>query len=82
MTRAGLNAVPDAAQRTGERLATEKLTDLLVICSPAARTRETAEIVLRHSGVRANVRFDERIYEASLRDLLRLSRAFQTTNTR
>ena len=62
----------DAAQRTGERLATEKLTDLLVICSPAARTRETAEIVLRHSGVRANVRFDERIYEASLRDLLQV----------
>jgi phosphohistidine phosphatase len=62
----------DAAQRTGERLATEKLTDLSVICSPAARTRETAEIVLRHSGVRADVRFDERIYEASLRDLLQV----------
>jgi phosphohistidine phosphatase len=62
----------DAAQRTGERLASEKLPGLLVVCSPAARTRETAEIVLKHSGGRADVRFDERIYEASLRDLLRV----------
>ena len=66
----------DAAQRAGERLATEKLSELAVICSPAARTRETADIVLRHSGlrldVRLDVRLDERIYEASLRDLLQV----------
>ena len=62
----------DAAKRTVDRLADEKLQGLLVVCSPAARTRETAEIVLKHSGVRAEVRFDERIYEASLRDLLRV----------
>ena len=62
----------DAAKRTGERIADEKLQGLFVVCSPAARTRETADIVLKHAGVRADVRFDERIYEASLRDLLRV----------
>ena len=62
----------DAAEQTGKRLATEKLSYLFVICSPAARTRETAELVLRHSGVRVDARLDERIYEASLRDLLQV----------
>ena len=60
----------DAAQRMGKRLASEKLEDAVLICSPAARTRETAQIVLKHSGLRMDQRFDERIYEASLRDLL------------
>ena len=62
----------DAAQQMGKRLASEKLQDAVLICSPAARTRETAQIVLKHSGLRMDQRFDERIYEASLRDLLRV----------
>ena len=62
----------DAAQRMGKRLASEKLEDAVLICSPAARTRETAKIVLKHSRVRMDQRFDERIYEASLRDLLQV----------
>jgi phosphohistidine phosphatase len=41
-----------------------------VVCSPAARTRETADIVLKHAKLKTDVKFDERIYEASLRDLL------------
>ena len=56
----------------GKRLASEKLTDAILICSPAARTRETAEIVLKHSRLRMDQRFDKRIYEASLRDLLQV----------
>jgi len=59
----------EAAQQTGERLAVEKLNEPLVICSPAVRTRETAEIVLQSAGMRVEERFDERIYEGSLRDL-------------
>ena len=62
----------DAAERIGKRLASEKLKDAVLICSPAARTRETAEIVLKHSRLRLDQRFDERIYEASLRDLLQV----------
>ena len=59
-----------AAKRVGQYLAAEKLKDPLVICSPAVRTRETAEIVLKHAHLPVAVRFEERIYEASLRDLV------------
>ena len=62
----------DAAEQMGKRLASEKLNDAILVCSPAARTRETAEIVLKHSRLRMDQRFDERIYEASLRDLLQV----------
>lgn len=60
----------EAAKRIGKRLAAEKLSVPLVICSPAVRTRETAELVLKKSVLRFEERYDERIYEASLRDLL------------
>jgi phosphohistidine phosphatase len=62
----------EAAQRIGERLAQEKLKAPWVICSPAVRTRETAEIVLKSAKLRVEERFDERIYEASIRDLLQV----------
>ena len=62
----------DAAEQMGKRLASEKLKDAMLICSPAARTRETAQIVLKHSQLQMDQRFDERIYEASLRDLLQV----------
>lgn len=60
----------EAAEAVGHRLASEKLRDPLVLCSPAVRTRETAQIVLESADLRVEPRFDERIYEASLRDLL------------
>ena len=62
----------DAAEQMGKRLASEKLQDAVLICSPAVRTRETAQLVLKHSRLRMDQRFDERIYEASLRDLLQV----------
>ena len=62
----------EAAEQLGQRLASEKLQDAVLICSPAARARETAQIVLKHSRHRMDQRFDERIYEASLRDLLQV----------
>jgi len=62
----------EAAEQMGKRLASEKLNDAVLICSPAARTRETAQIVLKHSGLRMDQRFDDRIYEASLRDLMQV----------
>jgi phosphohistidine phosphatase len=60
----------DAAKQIGKRLASEKPPPVLVVCSPAARTRETAEIVLKQAGLKVDVNFVQRIYEASLRDLL------------
>ena len=60
----------DAAKQIAKRLASEKPQPVLVVCSPAARTRETADIVLKHAGLKVDVNFVQRIYEASLRDLL------------
>ena len=62
----------EAAQLVGERLAQEKLKNPVLICSPAVRTRETAELVLKSSKLRVEERWDQRIYEASLRDLLQV----------
>ena len=62
----------DAAKLVGKRFAIESPQPEVIVCSPAARTRETLEIVLKHSGLRVDQRFDERIYEASLRDLLQV----------
>lgn len=62
----------DAAERIGQRIAAENLSNPLVICSPAVRTRETAEIVLRNASLQIEPRFDERIYEASLRELVQI----------
>jgi phosphohistidine phosphatase len=59
----------EAAERTGQRIADETLSNPLVICSPAVRTRETAEIVLGSANLPLEPRFDERIYEASLGEL-------------
>ena len=62
----------ESAELIGKQLAKEKLVDPLLICSPALRTRETAELVLKNANVHAEERFDERIYEASLRDLMQV----------
>ncbi len=62
----------EAAERIGARIALETLSNPLVICSPAVRTRETAEIVLANANLQVEPRFDERIYEASLRELVQI----------
>lgn len=54
----------------GKHLASENLSGPLVICSPALRTRETADLILRNANLDVEPRFDDRIYEASPRDLL------------
>jgi len=62
----------EAAERVGLRMASENLSNPLIICSPAVRTRETAEIVLTSANLHVEPRFDERIYEASLRELVQI----------
>ena len=62
----------NGAKLIGERLRSEKLAGALVLCSPAVRTRETLEIVKTHAGLKADERFEQRIYEASLRDLVQV----------
>ena len=56
----------------GKHLASENLGDPALICSPALRTRETAELVLKSANLNVEPHFDERIYEASVRDLLQV----------
>jgi phosphohistidine phosphatase len=58
------------AQAIGTFIRKQNLTFELVLCSPAGRARETAELVLAAAEVTANVRYDQRIYEASPRQLL------------
>jgi phosphohistidine phosphatase len=60
----------DAAELVGSLIAAENLGDVLVVSSPAVRARETTEIILRSSGIRAELRFDPQIYDADLANLL------------
>jgi phosphohistidine phosphatase len=62
----------EAAERIGQRMALEALSNPLVICSPAVRTRETAQIVLANANLQVEPRFDDRIYEASRRELVQI----------
>ena len=63
-----------AAERVGKLRAAEKPGNVLVVSSPALRARETTEIMLRSSGVRAELRFDSEIYDADLASLLSVLR--------
>jgi phosphohistidine phosphatase len=62
----------EAAKQIGKHLASEKLNRPVVICSPALRTRETASLVGESLGLSVEGNYDDRIYEASLRDLLQV----------
>lgn len=44
-----------------------------IVCSPAKRARETAELVKANAGFAPDIRFDERIYEASPNTLLQVA---------
>ena len=44
----------------------------LVVCSPAARALQTAELVAGAEGIDAPIKFDRRIYEAHPLDLLKV----------
>ena len=61
-----------AAEAIGRFIRSENLSLPLVISSPALRARETTEIVLSSAGLKPEVHYDERIYEADLRRLLRV----------
>lgn len=60
----------EAAKRVGKTLGAEQLSRPVLISSPALRTRETTDIVLKSSNLKADVSYDERIYEADLSRLL------------
>jgi len=59
-----------AAKRIGQHIAKHKLNPDLVLSSPAARARETADLVLKSAKLQVELRQDERIYEAGSLRLL------------
>ena len=59
-----------ACETVGKFLKSEGITLDLVLSSPAVRARETIDQVLRAAKLRPELRYDERIYEASAAKLL------------
>ena len=59
-----------AAELVGQFLVQEKIEPDLIVSSPAVRARETIEIVMGTAPLQTVVRFDERIYEASVGQLI------------
>ena len=55
-----------AAPLIGKFMRAQKILPDLIICSPAKRARETIALVLKAAGIRPELRYDERIYEATV----------------
>lgn len=54
----------------GELIARKQLIPDVILSSPAARAKRTAELVKKAAGIKADLKFDERVYEASPQALL------------
>ncbi|MDX6694131.1 MAG: phosphohistidine phosphatase [Blastocatellia bacterium] len=59
-----------AAPLIGKAMRRRQLNPQLILCSPAQRARETIALVREAAALTAELRFDRRIYEASLQTLL------------
>jgi phosphohistidine phosphatase len=59
-----------AAPRIGRYMREQRVKVDLVLASPAERARHTAMLVIEAAELSARLRFDERIYEASVERLL------------
>ena len=54
----------EAAPLVGQFILKQKIRPDLILCSPAERARQTAALVIQSAKLSAELRFDERIYEA------------------
>ena len=54
-----------AAETMGDYFRSEGIVPELIVCSPAVRARETLELVSKAAKWSTEVRYDQRIYEAS-----------------
>lgn len=57
----------------GALMVKNNFTPEIVISSPATRAKQTAELVIKEMKSEADINFDERIYEASPRQLLEVA---------
>lgn len=64
----------------GELIAGRALAIDLIVSSPAKRATETAMLVKENAGLNAELRFDERIYEASPQTLLTVASEFDDSS--
>ena len=62
-----------AAELVGNFIAKQNVTIDLVISSPALRARQTIELVLQAAKRSPELRFDQRVYEASATQLLEIT---------
>lgn len=69
-----------AAALIGRFIKRKNLQPDLIVSSPAIRARATIEIVLESAQLKAEPRFDERLYLASAAELLAIIRQFQDTH--
>ena len=67
------------AQLIGKYIGQQKIKADLVISSPAERARQTTELVLKSAGLKIELKFDKRIYEASVRSLLNVISQIEDT---
>ena len=63
----------EEARRVGQFLRQKEIEPEAIISSPAARASETADLVCEAAGLSPQTRFDARIYEASLEELLQIA---------
>ena len=63
-----------AAPKMGELMRGKSLAPELIVASPAARARETAEIVNASAKFNCEIRFEPRVYEARAADLFEVIR--------
>ncbi|MEA2175588.1 MAG: phosphohistidine phosphatase [Blastocatellia bacterium] len=61
-----------AARLMGRFLRKQKIQPDLLLSSPAERARQTSSLVIESAGLVAELRYDERIYEASASSLLEI----------
>jgi phosphohistidine phosphatase len=68
------------AREMGQRLKKRGASPEIILCSPAKRARQTAELLIQEFGDPMDiVQFDDRIYEASVDTLLDLIRSLPDT---
>ena len=67
------------AELIGKFLGTKKIHPDLLISSPAERARQTVDLVLKSSSLQVELRFDERIYEASVTRLFEVISQIEDT---
>ena len=68
----------EASARIGEFIQEKGINFDLVLVSTAVRTRETIELIKERAGFRGELRYDERIYEATVSQLLEVISEIET----